>query len=40
MIWGKIYEISGNYNTACLTSAICYAIAAIAIFLVQPLKIK
>lgn len=40
VIWGKIYEISGNYNTACLTSAICYAIAAIAIFLIQPLKIE
>ena len=39
-IWARTYEAFGSYNVACLISAICFAIAAIAISRVQPLKAK
>jgi len=37
-IWGKVFDVFGNYNVACLICVPCYAIAAIAIFLVHPLE--
>ena len=36
IIWAKTFEIFGSYNVACLISAICFAVAAVAIFLIQP----
>jgi len=38
VIWGAIFDTSGSYGLACLVSAVCYAIAVIAIFLVRPAK--
>jgi MFS family permease len=38
LIWGKIYEIYGSYNVACLVCAVCYAIAAMCILFVRPLQ--
>lgn len=40
VVWGKVYDVFGSYNVACLVSVICYAIVAIAIFFVRPLKAK
>ena len=40
LIWGKLFDMSGSYNLACLISSICYVIAAVAIFLVRPITPK
>jgi MFS family permease len=40
LMWGMVYDTFGSYNVACLISAVCYAIAAITIFLVRPLEAK
>lgn len=39
LIWGSIADISGSYNPACLVSAICYAIAVVALILIKPEKL-
>ena len=36
LLWGKIFEISGSYNLACLASAGSYAIATAALSFVYP----
>jgi MFS family permease len=38
LIWGRVCDAFGSYNVACLISAVCYVVAAIAMFFVQPLK--
>jgi MFS family permease len=38
LIWATLREVTGYYNTAALVSAICYAIAIVAILLVRPMK--
>jgi len=40
MIWGMIFDASGSYSLACLVSAMCYAVAIIAISLIRPTKAK
>lgn len=40
LIWGRVCDAFGSYNIACLISAICYAIAAIATLFIRPLKTK
>jgi MFS family permease len=37
LIWGMIFDMTGNYNPTCLVSAVCYAVAGIAVFLIRPL---
>jgi len=39
LIWGSIADITGSYNLACLVSAICYAIAVVALMLIKPEKL-
>jgi MFS family permease len=36
LIWGSLREATGYYNAAALVSAICYAIAVVAILLIRP----
>jgi len=38
LIWARLREATGSYNTAALVSTICYAIAAVALLLVRPMK--
>jgi MFS family permease len=38
LIWARLREATGYYNTAALVSAICYAIAMVALLLVRPMK--
>jgi MFS family permease len=38
LIWARLREASGYYNTAALVSAVCYAIAMVALLLVRPMK--
>jgi len=40
IIWARTSEIFGSYNEACLISAICFAVAAVAVSLIRPLKAK
>jgi MFS family permease len=35
-VWGKIFEVARSYNLACLASAVCLAVATIALMLVKP----
>ena len=35
LLWGHIFDTYGNYNLACLISAICYGAVAIAVFLIS-----
>ncbi len=37
-IWARLREAMGSYNTAALVSAMCYAIAVVALLLVRPMK--
>lgn len=37
-IWGKISDVSGSYNAACLLSAICYGVSTLTLFLTRPIK--
>ena len=39
-IWARLYETTGSYNVACLISAVCYAIAAVALLFVRPIRAK
>jgi MFS family permease len=39
LIWARLREATGYYNTAALVSTVCYAIAIVAILLVRPMKI-
>jgi len=39
LIWGRIADITGSYNPACLVSAVAYAIAIVALILVKPQKL-
>jgi MFS family permease len=38
LIWARLREVSGHYNVASLLAAVCYAIAAVALFLVGRAK--
>ena len=38
LIWGRIADITGSYNPACLVSAIAYAIGIVALMLLKPGK--
>jgi MFS family permease len=38
LIWARLREATGYYNTAALVSTVCYAIAIVAIFMVRPMK--
>ena len=38
LIWARLREATGYYNTAALVSTVCYAIAIVAIVLVRPMK--
>jgi MFS family permease len=38
LIWAKLREMTGYYNTAALVSTICYAISVAALLLVRPMK--
>ncbi len=38
LIWARLREATGSYNDAALVSTICYAIAAVALLLVRPMK--
>jgi len=39
-LWGVIYDTTGSYHLACFFSIICYAIAFIAVLLIQPIGSK
>ena len=36
LLWGRLFEISGSYNLTCAVAVGCYAIAALAAYLVRP----
>lgn len=38
LIWARLREAMGYYNTAALLSMVCYAIAVMCLFLVRPIK--
>jgi MFS family permease len=38
LIWARLREATGYYNAAALVSAVCYAIAVVALLLVRPMK--
>jgi MFS family permease len=38
LIWARLRDATGSYNAAALVSTICYAIAAVALLLVRPMK--
>jgi MFS family permease len=38
LIWARLRESTGDYNTAAFVSTICYAIAVVALLLVHPMK--
>ena len=38
LIWARLREATGSYNEAALVSTICYAMAAVAILLIRPIK--
>ena len=40
LLWGRLFEISGSYNTTCLVSAGCYAIAILTAFFIRPTTLK
>jgi len=40
LLWGWIYDVTGNYTSALVLSAACYAIALLATFFVRPLREK
>jgi len=40
LIWAKLREATGSYNDAALVSTICYAMAAVALLLVRPMKAR
>ena len=37
-IWARLHEATGGYNVACLISAVCYAIASVALLFVRPIR--
>jgi len=39
LIWGRIADITGSYNPACLVSAIAYAIGVVALMLLKSEKL-
>lgn len=40
LVWARLREATGSYNDAALVSTICYAIAAVALLLVRPMKAR
>jgi MFS family permease len=38
LIWATLREATGYYNAAALVSAVCYAIAVVAILLIRPMR--
>jgi MFS family permease len=38
LIWATLRETTGSYNAAALLSAVCYAIAVVALFFIRPLR--
>jgi MFS family permease len=38
LIWARLRETTGSYNDAALVSTICYAMAAVALLLIRPMK--
>jgi MFS family permease len=38
LIWARLREATDSYNDAALASTICYAMAAVAILLIRPMK--
>jgi MFS family permease len=38
LIWATLHESTGSYSTAALVSAVCYAIAVVAILLIRPMR--
>jgi hypothetical protein len=38
LIYAVLRETTGHYNSAALVSVVCYAIAAVVILLVRPMK--
>ena len=38
LVWGEIYDRTGNYSLALLLSAICYAVATLLLIIVRPLR--
>jgi MFS family permease len=40
LIWAGLRESTGSYNVAALVSAVCYAIAMLALLMVRPMKVR
>ncbi|MDH4068157.1 MAG: MFS transporter [Dehalococcoidia bacterium] len=40
LIWATLREATGSYNDAALLSTVCYAMAAVALLLVRPMKVR
>ncbi|MGB5925007.1 MAG: MFS transporter [Dehalococcoidia bacterium] len=38
LLWAMLRESTGSYNTAALMSAVCYAIGAVALLFVRPMR--
>jgi MFS family permease len=38
LIWARLRETTGSYNDAALVSVVCYAMAAVAMLLIRPMK--
>jgi MFS family permease len=38
LIWGRVYDITGAYNLACLLSAICLVLVVICLYFAKPVN--
>lgn len=40
LIWGRIHDVTGSYNLACLVSAFCLVVVVISVVLAKPVSKK
>lgn len=36
LMWGKVYDVTGEYNLACLLSAVCFLVVVICLYFAKP----
>ena len=36
LIWGKVHDVTGAYNMACLLSALCFVLVCICLLFAKP----
>ena len=38
LIWGRVYDITGAYNLACLLSGLCLVLVVICLYFAKPVN--